>query len=71
MLIFLLYDSYAKLSCLMNGSCVMLYHLRCMLILNDVSNEIESIGDIVVMVRFNVLFFLFPGGLEGNHEKSQ
>jgi hypothetical protein len=42
-----------------------------MLILNDVSNEIESIGDIVVMVRFNVLFFLFPGGLEGNHEKSQ
>jgi hypothetical protein len=42
-----------------------------MLILNDVFSEVESIGEEVVMVCFNVLFFLFPGGLEGNHEKSQ
>jgi len=42
-----------------------------MLILNDVSSEVEMIGEEVVMVCFNVLFFLFPGGLEGNCEKSQ
>ena len=51
---------------------VTIYHLQCMLILNDVSNEVERIGGVVVvMVCFSVLFFLFPGGLEGNHEKSQ
>jgi hypothetical protein len=38
-----------------------------MLILNDVSSVAEMIGELVVMV----LFFLFPGGLEGNCEKSQ
>jgi len=41
---------------------VTIYHLQCMLILNDVSSEVEVIGEEVVMV----LIFLFPGGLEGN-----
>jgi hypothetical protein len=39
------------------------------LITNDVSSEVEGIGEEVVIVCFKVLFFHFPGGTEGNHEK--
>jgi hypothetical protein len=50
---------------------VTLYHLQCLVILNDVSSEVERIGEEVVMLCLNVLYFLFPGGTEENHEKSQ
>ena len=41
---------------------VTIYHLQCMLILNDVSSEVEVIREEVVMAHFNVLFSFFQEG---------